>query len=127
MAKMFLSLGFWMTIVLFIALGYTFKSAYGAECAGLTNCGYTPVGFASSTLPDENQHFENDLGASNSDVARRRPCVASASPATYPDFQQMANLQAGDRPVYAPGLSLTMTRRPPELRLCPGPIEIPRH
>ncbi len=33
MAKMFLSLGFWMTIVLFIALGYAFDLAWGAECA----------------------------------------------------------------------------------------------
>ncbi len=30
MAKMLLSLGFWMTIVLFIALGY----ALGADCSG---------------------------------------------------------------------------------------------
>ena len=127
MAKMFLSLGFWMTIVLFIALGYAFRDASGAECAGLTDCGYRSAEFASSALPDENQHFENDLGASDSDSARRRPCVASAPPPTYPDFQQMANLQAGDRPVYAPGISLTLTRRPPEVALCPGPVEIPRH
>jgi len=127
MAKMFLSLGFWMMIVLFIALGYTFRSASGAECAGLANCGYTPVGFASSILPGENQHFENDLGTNDSDVARRRPCVAGGSPVSNPDFQQMVNLQAGDRPIYAPGFSLTMTRRPPELSLCSGPIEIPRH
>ncbi len=125
MAKIFLSLGFWMTIVLFIALGYAFKNAYGAECAGSTDCGYTRAQFASSILPDENRHFENDLGAS--DVARRR-CVQNASPRNdYPDFQQMANLQAGDRPVYAPGFSLTITRRPPELSLCSGPVEIPRH
>ena len=45
----------------------------------------------------------------------------------YPDFQQMANLQAGDAPVYAPGFSLNITRHPPEVTLCPGPIEIPRH
>jgi hypothetical protein len=128
MAKMFLSLGFWMTIVLFIALGYAFRNAYGAECAGLPDCGYTHAEFASSTLPDENQHSENNFGASNSDVASRHRCVANVSPRNdYPDFQQMVNLQAGDRPVYAPGLSFTITRRPPELGLCPGPIEIPRH
>ena len=128
MSKMFLSLGFWMTIALFIALGYTVKSAYGAECAGLPECGYRRAEFVSSALPDENQHFENDFGANGSDVARRHRCVASASPRNdYPDFQQMVNLQAGDRPTYAPGFSFTVTHRPPELSLCTGPIEIPRH
>ena len=122
MGKMFLSLGFWMTILLFIALGYTFENAWGSECADAMNCGYT----RSSVFPDRNLHFENDLGAS--DVARRHRCAPTASPRNdYPDFQQMANLQAGDRPVYAPGLSLTITRRPPEVSLCPGPVEIPRH
>ena len=36
MAKMFLSLGFWMTIVLFVALGYALGRA---ECPGSMNCG----------------------------------------------------------------------------------------
>jgi len=132
MAKIFLSLGFWMTIVLFIALGYAFDRSWGAECAGSINCGYTHTTRASSISPaswlspDDNQHFENDLTA-NADVRRRR-CANNASPRTdYPDFQQMANLQAGDAPVYAPGFSLNITRRPPEVTLCPGPIEIPRH
>ena len=126
MGKMFLSLGFWMTILLFIALGYTFEYAWGAETSDAMNYGYTRSSFASSDFSDRNLHFENDLGAS--DVARRSRCASAASPrADYPDFQQMANLQAGDRPVYAPGLSLTLTRRPPEASLCPGPVEIPRH
>jgi hypothetical protein len=135
MAKMFLSLGFWMTILLCIALGYAFDYAWGAECGGsisTINCGYTHATRASSISPaswispDENQHSENDQGASN-DVRRHR-CANNVSPRTdYPDFQQMANLQAGEAPVYAPGLSLTITRRPPEGTLCPGLIEIPRH
>ena len=41
MGKMFLSLGFWMTILLFIALGYTFQYAWGSECTDAMNCGYT--------------------------------------------------------------------------------------
>src|SRR5580704_7268033 len=138
MAKMFMSLGFWMTILLFVALGYAYENAYGAECAGCSacagsiNCGYTNATRASSISPaswispDENQHFqfENDLGGS--DDVRRRRCSPNTSPRTdYPDFQQMANLQAGDAPVYAPGFSLNITRRPPEVTLCPGPIEIP--
>ena len=126
MGKMFLSLGFWMTILLFIALGYTFQYAWGAECSDAMKCGYTRSAFASSDFSDRNLHFEDDLGAS--DVARRGRCAQTASPRTdYPDFQQMANLQAGDRPVYAPGISITLTPRPPEVSLCPGPVEIPRH
>jgi hypothetical protein len=41
MAKMLLSLGFWMTIVLFIALGY----ALGADCSGSMNrsSGHTAI------------------------------------------------------------------------------------
>jgi hypothetical protein len=125
MGKMFLSLGFWMTILLFIALGYTFEYAWGAETSYAMNRGYTRPAFASSDFSDRNLHFENDLGAS--DVARRSRCAQTASPrADYPDFQQMANLQAGDRPMYAPGLSLSLNR-PPEVSLCPGPVEIPRH
>ena len=135
MAKMFMSLGFWMTIVLFIALGYAFDRAWGAECAGSVNsiyCGYMHATRGSSispvswNSPDENQNFQIENGASND--LRRRRCANNASPRTdYPDFQQMANLQAGDAPVYAPGFSLNITRRPPEVTLCPGPIEIPRH
>ena len=134
MAKIFMSLGFWMTILLFVALGYAYENAYGAECvgcsacAGTINCGSSNVTRASSISPDENQRFqfENDLAAS--DDVRRRKCTPSVSPRTnYPDFQQMTNLQAGDAPVYAPGFSFTITRRPPEVALCPGPIEIPRH
>src|ERR1700730_5822932 len=135
MAKMFMSLGFWMTIVLFIALGYAFDRAWGAECAGSVNsinCGYTHATRGSSispvswNSPDENQNFQIENGASND--LRRRRCANNASPSRYSaDFQQMANLQAGDAPVYAPGFSLNITRRPPEVTLCPGPIEIPRH
>lgn len=137
MAKIFLSLGFWMTILLFVALGYAYQNAWGAECTesiDSINCGYTHATRASSSSPvswispDENQnsYFENDLRGS--DDVRRHRCSPNTSPLTdYPDFQQMANLQAGDVPVYAPGFSLNITRHPPEVTLCPGPIEIPRH
>ena len=124
MAKMIFSLGFWMTIVLFIALGFAIGHASGSECAGPMNCRFRHVAFASSTSSVDNPHFENDLGAS--DVDRRRRCAANAtSRSDYPDFQ-VANLQAGG-PTYAPGFSLTLTRKPPQASLCPGPIEIPRH
>src|SRR6202040_4212889 len=86
MAKMFMSLGFWMTIVLFIALGYAFDRAWGAECAGSVNsinCGYTHATRGSSispvswNSPDENQNFQIENGASND--LRRRRCANNAS------------------------------------------------
>jgi len=124
MAKTIFSLGFWMTIVLFIALGFAIGHAFGSECDGSMNCGLRRTAFASADFSDENRHFENDLGAS--DVARRRRCAPGVtSQSGYPDFQ-VANLEAG-APAYAPGFSLTITRRPPQASLCPGPIEIPRH
>jgi len=124
MGKLIFSLGFWMTIVLFVALGYAVDRAWGSECVGSMNCGFQRTAFASPDFSDENRHFENDLGAS--DVARRRRCTANATTrGEYPNYQ-IANLQAG-APTYAPGISFSITRRPPEMRLCPGPIEIPRH
>jgi len=45
MAKMLLSLGFWMTIALFIALGY----ALGADCSGSMNPG---SGHSEIALPE---------------------------------------------------------------------------
>jgi hypothetical protein len=121
MAKMLLSLGFWMTIVLFIALGY----AFGSECSGSMNCGGRQTPFASSVSPNRIPNLENDLRAS--DIVPRTRCTPNATLRTnYLDFQQMANSQAG-APAYAPGLSIAITRRPPRLSLCTGPIEIPRH
>jgi hypothetical protein len=122
MGKMFLSLGFWMTIILFIALGYAFRQAYGAECLNCGNPSSTVDSFASS---EQGWHFENNLGAN--DVARSSRCAPNAAVRPNdPEFEQMANLQQGG-PVYAPGFSITLGRRSPQVSLCPGPIEIPRH
>lgn len=121
MAKMFFSLGFWMTIVLFIALGY----AIGAECPGSMNCGYGQSASTSSVSSDGDRTFHSDLPAT--DVFSRRRCAPDAAlRGNLSDFQQMANLQAGG-PTYAPGFSLRITPRPPEASLCPGAVQIPRH
>jgi hypothetical protein len=126
MGKMFLSLGFWMTIVLFIALGYALNNAWGSECSEGLDCGYTRATLASTNFSDssDENHFANDPAAS--DVAPRK-CAPAVNPqSNYPEFEQMANLQQGG-PTYAPGFSFTITRHPPEASLCPGPVEIPRH
>ncbi len=120
MAKMFFSLGFWMTIVLFIALGY----ALGAECSGSIDCGYRHSTFTSSASSDESLRHSDPPAT---DVFSRRRCAPDAAlRGNLSDFQQMANLQAGG-PTYAPGFSLRITSRPPEANLCPGAIQIPRH
>ena len=123
MAKIFLSLGFWMTIVLFIALGYAFDFAHGAEYSETANDRHPAI--ATSILQDENLRAANDL--QGSDIVPRSRCPQSATPrSNIADFQQMANLQEGG-PAYAPGFSFSITREPPRLSACPGPIEIPRH
>jgi len=128
MAKMFLSLGFWMTIVLFIALGYALGAlgySFGADCAGSMNCGDGQSAIASSVLSDEDRSLQSDLRAS--DVFPRSGCAPNATlSGNISDFPQVANLQ-GAGPTYAPGMSLTITSRPRQVSLCPGPIEIPRH
>lgn len=121
MAKMFFSLGFWMTIVLFVALGY----ALGAECSGSMNCGYEQSAIPSPVLSDGSGTSQSDLPAT--ERFPRRICDPNAGlRGNLSDFQQMANLQAGG-PTYAPGFSLRITSRPPEASLCPGAIQIPRH
>jgi hypothetical protein len=125
MAKIFLSLGFWMTIVLFVALGYAIGHAFGSECSGSINCRDGRIAFTPPLLQDENRSFENDLRAS--DIMRRNRCAPNATPrSNILDFQQMANLQSGG-PTYAPGLSFAIEGQPPRISICPGPIEIPRH
>ncbi len=122
MAKIFLSLGFWMTIVLFIALGYAFDFAHGAEYSE------TAIDHPAISTPisqDKNLRAANDL--QGSDVVPRSRCTQSATPrSNIADFPQMANLQEGG-PAYAPGFSFSITRQPPQLSACAGPIEIPRH
>ncbi|MGB9380360.1 hypothetical protein [Candidatus Binatus sp.] len=125
MAKMIFSLGFWMTIVLFVALGYAFGRAWGSECDGSINCGSQRAAFASARAANENKSFENDLRAG--DVASGIKCAPAAiAQSGDPRFQQFADLQAG-APTYAPGFSLTVSRHRPQAIICPGPIEIPRH
>jgi len=121
MAKMFLSLGFWMTIVLFVALGYVF----GAECPGSMNCGDGQSAIAASNIQDENRSFESDPPAS--DLISRGGCATDAPiRGNISDFPQIADLEAGG-PTYLPGLSLTISHRPPQVSLCPGAIAVPRY
>ncbi len=122
MAKIFLSLGFWMTIVLFIALGYALDFAHGAV---YSETAIDHPAIAKSILQDENLRAASDL--QGSDVVPRSRCPQSATPrSNIADFPQMANLQEGG-PAYAPGFSFSITSEPPTLSACPGPIEIPRH
>jgi hypothetical protein len=117
--KIILSTGFWLTIALFVALGY----ALGDECPGAVNCADRGSAIATSVLNDEHRDFAKDARAS--DAIRRSRCAPGASlRATDPGFPQVANWQRGGS-MYAPGLSITLTRRPDHVTICPGPVEIP--
>jgi hypothetical protein len=122
MAKMIFSLGFWMTIILFIALGYAL--GYVIDEAGLGSS-YSVAGstFTPSTLHNEYRNVESDLSAA--EIAARKVCASQA--ASRDDdllFRQVRSLQAADR-TYAPGFSFSITHHPSRIRICPGPIEIP--
>ena len=122
MAKMIFSLGFWMTIVLFVALGYAL--GYVIDESGLGS-GYGIAGSTSApiTLRDEHRIFESDQSAA--EIAARNVCAPqTASRDDDLRFRQVASLQAADR-TYAPGLSFSITHHPNRIRICPGPIEIP--
>jgi hypothetical protein len=120
--RIILSAGFWVTMIVFVVFGY----ALGDVCpAGSMNCrvGAEHLGIATSVLQDENRKSEG--GAWASDTDRRSRCAPEAAArSTDPGFPQIANWQRGGS-MYAPGLSLTITRRPDHVTLCPGPVEIP--
>jgi len=120
-SKIILSAGFWLTIALFVALGY----ALGDDCPGSMNCGGGHSAIAPSVLQGENRSFENDALASDA-VTRSRCAPGSALHGSDPSFPQIANWQRGGS-MYAPGLSFTIARRPPHVTLCPGPVEIPAY
>ena len=114
MAKMIFSLGFWMTIVLFVALGYAL--GYVVDESGLEPS-------YAANLHESYRSLESDRRADQAD--RRNLCAPQA--ASRDDdllFRQAANLQAADR-TYAPGLSFSVTHRPHRVGICAGPIEIP--
>ena len=127
MAKMIFPLGFWMTIVLLIVLGYALSAvgySFGADCAGPMNCGDGQSAIA-SVLSDENQGLLSDLRAG--DISPDSKCATNGTlRGNISDFPQMADLEAGST-TYAPGLSLAIASRLSRVSLCRGAIEIPRH
>lgn len=122
MAKMIFSLGFWMTIVLFIALGYALGYVIDENGLG-SSYSEAKSTFTPSALHDEYRSLESELSAA--EIAAGKVCAPQAA-ARDDDllFRQVASLQAADR-TYAPGLSFSITHHPSRIRICPGPIEIP--
>ena len=124
MTRIIFSAGFWVTVLVFIVFGYA--HALGDVCPpGSLKCGVGTenLAIATSVLQDENRKPESEIRAS--DVSRRSRCAPEgASRGTDPSFPQIANWQRGGS-MYAPGVSLTMTRRPDHVTVCPGPVEIP--
>jgi len=120
MTRIIFSAGFWVTVMVFVVFGYAFADVCSA---GSMNCGPEHLGIATSVLQDESLKPESDARASDR-LARSRCAPEAAARSTNPSFPQIANWQRGGS-MYAPGLSLTMTRRPEHVTLCPGPVEVP--
>jgi hypothetical protein len=106
----------------FVVFGYAFADICPA---GSIKCGAGAenLAIATSVLQDENRKSESDVRASDS-FAKSRCAPEAAARSTNPSFPQIANWQRGGS-MYAPGVSLTMTRRPDHVTLCPGPVEVP--
>jgi hypothetical protein len=124
MTRIIFSAGFWVTVLVFIVFGYA--HALGDVCPpGSMKCGVSTenLAIATSVLQDENRKSESDVRASDS-LAESRCAPEATAHSTNPSFPQIANWQRGGS-MYAPGLSLTMTRRPEHVTLCPGPVEVP--
>ena len=122
MTRIIFSAGFWVTLLVFVVFGYAFADICPA---GSMKCGVSTenLAIATSVLQDENRKSESDVRASDS-LAESRCAPEAAARSTNPSFPQIANWQRGGS-MYAPGLSLTMTRRPDHVTVCPGPVEIP--
>jgi hypothetical protein len=120
MAKMFFSLGFWMTIVLFISFGYVF----GAEFPHLTTYSAEEKSMDAPVAPrDEAPLYldsTNRYGAGTEDRERSEcaPEPLDKFPPSYSAERQELR--------YAPGLSITLGDKPRRPSLCAGPVEIPR-
>jgi hypothetical protein len=71
--------GFWLTVAIFVALGY----ALGADCASAVNCSQEPQAAASSVRPDEGGNHESELRAVESEPTWHG-CVARP---LYPPHQ----------------------------------------
>ncbi len=118
MTKIILSSGFWLTLAVFVALGY----AFAADCPGSLNCADGTSALSSSLI---HGNATSDSAARASDVLNRSRCASMpAVRGTDPAFPEVANWERGGS-MFAPGFSLTMTRRPNHFTLCPGPVEIP--
>jgi hypothetical protein len=125
MAKMIFSLGFWMTMVLFIGLGYVF----GADLPDWADHGKAAQAVAVGWSPDEQspslQQYQDQPGAERtSDFPLPAGCRPDATPPTDSMFPQTANWQRGGS-MYAPGVSLTFSDNH-QVSLCPGPVVIPQ-
>jgi hypothetical protein len=120
MGKMLTSLGFWMTIVFFVALGYAFSAvgtSFGADCVGTMDCSAPPSALATSIIEDDNQKV------AMAEQTNPTPCPPTAPIRADQPFQQ--NWQRGGS-MYAPGLSIAVATEPhQQVSLCPGPVEVP--
>jgi hypothetical protein len=121
MAKMFFSLGFWMTIVLFISLGYVF----GAEVPNPLAYSAEQTTIDGPLQPrDEAPQYLNETNTGDAGQDRElRGCPNNEGPNKFPQSLSAERQELR----YAPGFSFTFGDKPlRQSHLCAGPVEIPR-
>jgi hypothetical protein len=125
MAKMFFSLGFWMTIVLFVGLGYVFGAEFPDAIDYRAEMAATEVSWSPHEQSSPLQQYQDQEDIRANDIHEPPGCMPNATPTGNNSmFPQMANWERGGS-MYAPGLSLSISEKPSQMSLCPGPVEIP--
>jgi len=113
MVRLMSCLGLWLTIGLFVALGY----ALGDECGSARTCVVNPpeVQSSSSSTQSLNQTFNRTETTARESGCRGNPTLS------VNDLAQSTNRE-GANPVYAPSVVLTFGDNPLRIRVCPRAI-----
>lgn len=112
MLRLISCLGFWLTVSLFVALGY----AMGADCVPASTCFVNPLAVDSPTASSN--------GTIDSEEASRNETDCLGSPlfvSNLFDLSQGSNRE-GANPVYGPSTMLTFTDNPLDISICPRAI-----
>jgi hypothetical protein len=122
MAKQFFSLGFWMTIVLFISLSYVFA----AEVPSPTTYEAEEQTIQGPLVPREeapNYVDETNTYSAGAEDRDRRGCPSDEGSNKFPPSYSAERRELR----FAPGLTFTLGDKPSRMSsLCAGPVEIPR-
>jgi len=113
MVRLISCLGFWLTMGLFIALGY----ALGDECGSARTCIVDPPQVQSSA---SSTYSLNETLSETKKTVRESDCLGN-SRSSVSDLARGTNRE-GANPVYAPSVVLTFEDNPLSIRVCPRAI-----